>query len=264
MSVEDQFRDLTRELASRKESIRNFSETKHDPTDGEWKEKVLREVLSRHLPKVFEPIRGFVTNGEESTRQIDILVYDSRKPMRFREGDVAFVTPDAVAGIIEVKSTIASISKLGIALQSLASNIEKIRKQGNPSAFAGLFAFDTKLAGHKNLKPILECLRRVTTGMPERVVNLVTLGDAIFVLHWEGPEPHESGTRRRRWYAYNLPEMAPGYFVSNVVHSLVPDSVGRYVDAWFPKAPPRGPGLADEDDLGFGVAVYESTKHGSY
>lgn len=261
MTVDDQFKALTRELQSRQEAVRNFNETNHHQSDGEWKESLLREVLQRHLPKNFEPVRGFVTSGEASTGQIDIMLYDSGKPVRFRDSDMLLVTPDSVAGVIEVKSAINSVSKLEQALVPLVSNIELIRTTGNKAAFAGLFSFETKLVGHKKLRRILECLRKVSGGVEERVVDLVALGDAVFVLNWAGPDPHGyPSSGKRRWYAYNLPQMAPGYFISNVVRSVAPESVERYAGAWFPKAPPREPGLVDQEDLGFGVAVYPPVK----
>lgn len=261
MSVEDQFKELARELQARKAGVRHFAETKHHQTDGEWKESLLREVLQRHLPKNLEPVRGFVTNGEDSTSQIDVLLYDNGKPVRFRNGDVLFVTPDSVAGIVEVKSSIDSTAKLEQALMPLASNVELIRKAGNKSAFAGLFSFETKLEGYEKLRGILECLLKVSGGVEERVINLVALGDTVFVLNWDDPDSFGGENSRRRWYGYNLPEMAPGYFISNVVRSVAPESVERYAGAWFPKvAPQEQLGLVHEEDLGFGVAVYRPVK----
>lgn len=161
MGLEEQFKAQTLELEALKNRVRNFSQTKHWQTDGEWKESVLRTVLRRHLPKHLEPLRGFVTDGAQSTRQIDVLIYDSTKPVLFRDGDLVFLTPDAVAGIIEVKSSIDTRARLESALEHLASNIEAIRRCGNMTAFAGLFAFDTDFDA-SSLKAVLEDLYKVS------------------------------------------------------------------------------------------------------
>jgi len=79
MSVEEQFRALTLEMDALKSRVRNFRQTAHWQTDGEWKESVLRNVLGGHLPRHLEPLRGFVTDGEQSSRQIDVLIYDTAK-----------------------------------------------------------------------------------------------------------------------------------------------------------------------------------------
>jgi hypothetical protein len=258
MSVEEQFRAQTLELDALKNRVRNFRQTKHWQTDGEWKESVLRTVLSRHLPRHLEPLRGFITDGEQSSRQIDVLVYDNTKPVLFRSGDLVFVTPDAVAGIIEVKSTINTLPKLRAALQPLASNIAMLRRYGNTSAFAGLFVFDTTLKD-SDLAGILGELHKVSRKDLTRVVDLVTLGSNAFILNWEGLLPDGVDAKGRRWHAYHLPSMAPGYFINNVIHWAAPLSVQNHMRAWFPPVPKEVLALKQDyleqeaQDLGYGV-----------
>ena len=129
MDVAAHFRSLTGELEALRDRVRNFSvATPHWPTDGEWKESVLRAVLRSYLPAHIEALRGFVVTPEMGSGQIDVLLYDNRKPVLFRNGDLVFVTPDAVTGIIEVKSNIADRGALREALRSLADDAAMIRR----------------------------------------------------------------------------------------------------------------------------------------
>ncbi len=260
MGQKEQFRRLALELESLKDRVRELLTDPHWLTDGEWKESVLRTILRRHLPKHLEPLRGFVTTGAESSSQIDVLIYDNRKPVLFRDNDLVFITPDAVAGIIEVKSAISSASAFAAALEPLAANIERVRSGRNTSAFAGLFAFDTELVGYSKLEELLKRLHEISAGKADRVINLVSLGSTVFVLHWEGPE--SDGDGKKRWYGYNLPQMAPGYFISNIIHATVPDSVDRNPGAWFPSEPPDTDRKPKQEHHRFGVAVFEDYKAG--
>ncbi len=255
MTVEEQFRSMTLELQSLKDRVYHFRHTKHWQTVGEWKELVLRSVLERHLPRHLEPLRGFVTDGRNSSKQIDVLVYDNTKPCLFRAGDLVFVTPDAVAGIVEVKSTVSDRSKLEAALRPLSSNVEKVRRTGNQSAFAGLFAFDTKLTGIRGVEVTLDCLKKVSKEREERVVDFVCLGSDIFILFWEGQDGTPEVTPSR-WRGYLLNDMAPGYFVNNLFYATAADSVQRNIEAWFPHKPKEEIDLR-ERPIDFGSGVFE-------
>ena len=99
-------RSLTEELYSIKDRIRNL--VKHWSTDGESKEVALRSLLRRHLPESVIVGRGFIVTPDTSSTQIDVLVVDANKPTLFKDGDLLIVTPDAVLGVIEVKTQLRS------------------------------------------------------------------------------------------------------------------------------------------------------------
>ena len=125
---------LSQELNALKNRVRSFIASNHSLTDGEWKESVLRTFLRRHLPINAEVGRGFVINSEGASRQIDVLIYDSNFLMLFRDGDLVFVTPDAVLGIVEVKTSLDN-SGLKKAIETLSSNSELVlhSKEGKRS-----------------------------------------------------------------------------------------------------------------------------------
>ncbi|EIH0676098.1 hypothetical protein V3505_000246 [Klebsiella pneumoniae] len=91
----------------------------HHGEDGRFVEDLLREYLSKYLPKGLEILTGFVlrpavktgTTGTErkydldkNSSQLDIIVYDSeRYPVFQRFGNSAIVPPEGVVAIISVK-----------------------------------------------------------------------------------------------------------------------------------------------------------------
>jgi len=237
MDIEAHFRSLTDELESLRDRVRNFSvNTPHWQTDGEWKESVLRSVLRGVLPSHIEPLRGFVIAPSAGSGQIDVLLYDNRRPLLFRNGDLAFVTPDAVAGIIEVKSLIASRNQLRSALHSLADDAEVIRinRRRDEPIFVGLFSFETKIAG-TGWNGALEDVRDAAGGSLQRAVSDICLGCSHFAKFWRTApestreEPHDA------WHLYHLPRLAAGYFISNVVSTVAGESVASNQGLWFPE-----------------------------
>ncbi len=102
-------KSITSELDSVKNRIRNL--VSHRLTDGEWKEAALRAVLRRHLPEGSFVGRGFVVGREYSSTQIDLFVLRPEKPMLFRDGDFAIVTPDAPGAIVEVNTRLRGESE---------------------------------------------------------------------------------------------------------------------------------------------------------
>ena len=108
MNLERYFRSLGSEVEALKSRVRDLKDSTHWLTDGEWKESVLRSVLRRNLPESVGVGRGFVVAEFQSSHQLDVLVYERSAPVLFRDGDLVFVTPDAVLGIIEVKSKVTS------------------------------------------------------------------------------------------------------------------------------------------------------------
>jgi len=106
MNMEQYYKSLSEELCALKNRVRNYINDTHWLTDGEWKETVIRTILRRNLPNYVGVSRGFIITPYDTSRQIDVLVYDQRKPIPFREGDLAFVTPDTALLVAEVKTKI--------------------------------------------------------------------------------------------------------------------------------------------------------------
>ena len=230
MLDENYFKSLSLELKSLKNRVRNFIQNSHWLTDGEWKESVLRAFLRRQLPRSVEIGRGFVITDSAASKQIDILIYDSTKPILFRDGDLVFVTPDAVLGIIEVKTSIDN-SKLRESLEKLCSNSELVGNKSSGRKVIGLFSYEDETT---DITETLSILTHVVAGSGTRIVHCICLGDSKFIRFWN-LDPITGNRLLNKWHAYDLPEKAPGYFLHNIIEEICPQSVNENQALWYPK-----------------------------
>jgi hypothetical protein len=233
MNVSSYFRSLSAELDALKDRIRYLIEDGHWLTDGEGKESILRTILTRHLPANVQAARGFVIDLDWQSTQIDILLYDNSKPALYRDGDLVFITPEAVKGIIEVKTSVDN-HDLDVALMKLAKNCEHIEKEVDHEIFVGLFSYEAQI-GHHPTQNILERLCETARGRSERVVNHVCLGKDLFFRYWtqhpDGGPPREG---YNSWHAYNVEGMARGYFLQNVIDSASGPEMFLKRGVWYP------------------------------
>lgn len=228
MNITEHYTSLAAELRSLKNRVRNYIESSHWQTDGEWKESVLRSVLSRNIPETAKIGRGFVITQEYSTTQIDILIYRHDSPVFFREGDLVFIPPEGVLGVLEVKTAVDATSTEE-ALSKLAHVRSKIESNLNEGILFGLFAYDVD--GTPN-STALDKLQKAH-GMHNAVVDLVCLGDSRFIKWWKN-NPTGGGDSYNRWHSYTLPELAPGYFIHNVLIHMSSERYWINQDVWFP------------------------------
>jgi hypothetical protein len=227
MDVAAHYRSLTKELESLKDRVRNYIDDNHWLTVGEWRESVLRSIISQHLPDTVKIGRGFVFTNTGPTTQCDILLYRADAPVLFREGDFVFITADAVLGIIEVKSK-ATKSAFRKAVKKLAAIANKLGPHSEKCCL-GLFAYETAFTDHDEiLRTVQESFRR-----PSQFLNFVNLGCSTFVRWWK-TSPHDSDEPYYHWQAYSLQDMSAGYFIMNVLDAVSPD-IGRNQRYWFPE-----------------------------
>jgi hypothetical protein len=238
MNVESYFQSL-------KDRVRNFIDDAHWLTDGEWKESVLRSILARRLPDTIKIGRGFVLTREGPTTQCDILIYKASSPILFREGELVFLTPDAVLGIIEVKAR-TSKSILEATLDRF-SEIGRKMGRDRSNCFFGLFSYESTIA---NDQVILDVLRE-KCDHEAKIVELISLGCSTFVRWWKY-HPDGNNSHYERWHSYRLDHMSAGYFVANVVDFVSPGSVGNNDWLWFPEV---GKESKKTGDAAFGHAL---------
>ncbi len=231
MDSRSHFRSLSRELQALRDRVRNFIADAHWQTDGEWKESVLRSALRRNLPDTVKVGRGFILSGDRTSSQIDVLIYDSSKPVLFQDSDLVFITPDAVKGLIEVKSRV-TLGQLADVLEKICQNIDFVRGHGFSARFAALFAYDSE-SPQKDQDAYLEVIRNVSDTR-QRLVNFATLGPSKFIRYWDlNPENHKQ--LHERWHSYHLKSLAYGYFLHNVVEAVCGESVVQHEDVWYPR-----------------------------
>jgi hypothetical protein len=231
MNLELHFRSISGELGALKNRVRYMIQDGHWPTDGEWKESVVRSIIRRSAPSTVSVGRGFVVTREGASTQIDVLVYDNAHPVLYRDGDLVFVSPAACLAAVEVKSRLTS-ALFGQACERLADVGDFIRRgRGGSRAFVGLFSYESQGVSPKRA---LNALAAAARECQYRVIDHVALGNDQF-FKWWSTTPTRPRRDLRAWHAYSLPDMAAGYFLHNLLLHLGPDALNDDDGAWFPE-----------------------------
>jgi hypothetical protein len=227
----DYFRSITLEFQALQNRVRHFILDKHWLTDGEWKESVLRAVLRRHLPQHVGVGKGFIITKEGPSSQIDVLLYDRSKPLLYQDGDLVIVTADVCLGIIEVKTQLDA-TRLREGIQKLADCRDHVSRSRivHPRPFVGLFSFEHD---SEDFQGLLDGLKMAAGGSDRRALSCVSLGTSLFARYWYfAPENPRRAAQIFR--AYSLKDMAPAYFVHNVIEHLCEQSVLDNNQIWYP------------------------------
>jgi hypothetical protein len=231
MNVEDYFSDLSKELRAVQNRLRNLIGLAHLPSDGAWKESVLRTVVRRYLPPSYSVGSGFVVTTEGVSTQIDLMVCDDSAPILFRDGDLLISPADCVRAVVEVKTNLNS-TELTKSLKKLNEISTLMRRRcllHRP--FFGLFCYGSV---EMDLTSILDSLQQTNGGIGNYEMQAVCCGDRQFIRFWQFDPRSNSHRPYDSWHAYNLPETAPGYFVHNFVEYLFPHAVERAENLWYP------------------------------
>lgn len=229
MDIESYFKSLSDECIALKDRVRLLIAGQHWPTDGEWKESVLRNMIRRSAPESIAVGRGFVVGHDGCSSQIDILLYDNSHPVLYREGDLVFITPSSCQAIIEVKSKL-NLSAYAQATLRLASDAEFIRVQKQSDIFVGLFTYEIE---GRNIDNAIEATQRTAGGNPDRVINHVALGPSKFIKFWEN-HPNDN-VRYKHWHLYELQNKSFGYFIHNLLIETCSDEMVKVETSWFPE-----------------------------
>lgn len=252
---------ISEELSALKNRVRYLIGDAHWGTDGQHKEAILRRVIRTHLPEIFHVGTGFVCYPEEteeekkSSKQLDILITTKEKPTLFKDGELIFVTPDAVRAIVEVKTS-QGTAEFKQEAEKLSIELERVRKASS-DCWGGFFIFDRKpnddLFGdvresekHKKLLSYLRYLAQEESNEfdKNKVINCVTIGQRIFTRFWrKGSRAGDKEIKSHTWHSYALEEqtsshdskgLAQAYFLSNLVLHLSTHTNFDPQDAWYP------------------------------
>ena len=131
----DFHRSIAAELDAVKNRVRSLVE--HWGEDGAHKEVVLRAVLRRHLPDTVTVGTGFIVGDGQASTQVDILIVERSRATLFRDGDLFFVTPDAVRAVVEVE---ANLENAGV--KETVLKLAKVAKHCPQTVWTGLFGYD--------------------------------------------------------------------------------------------------------------------------
>lgn len=233
---------ITRELEIIKDRVRDLIGDRHWGEEGRFKEAVLKNILRRFLPNNISVGTGFIVdsnNGNDISRQLDIILYDNTCPVLFSEGDFIITTKKNVKGIIEVKSTITTSSLRGV-IQQFDESIEMLlplylyrptilrRARGYQTRiFLGIFAFE--FDGRIESERIDDALRG-----SRGLVNHISLGTNLFIRRWrrEDAERLEPPVNSQTdfYNIYDINNLSFSYFISNLIDIVSGGLSDRY---WF-------------------------------
>lgn len=138
-------------------------------------------------------------NNYSVSSQIDLIIYKKSYPFLFKEEDFVIVIPNAVRGIIEVKSNL----KNELDAIDKANNLWRtiIQQQGNLSywIFNGIFSFEWFLTLKQPLSKLLG------------TVNHIVLNEKYFIKNFWSIDTEED----IRYY--ELKDLTVAYFIQNLI-----------------------------------------------
>lgn len=235
MSIENFHKSTVTELLAVKDRVRNL--INHWPEEGRHHEAVLKNIVKRFLPDQFEIGTGFVVKPTQdrqihrSSRQIDLIIYNTAHPVLFKEGDFVILTPDAVYAIVEVKANLSN-HDLTKVLQIANENGQFVYKHKvDYPFFNGIFSFDgwrrgpsrdsiekaiKNSIGEMDIDPNLNHFR----------VNHIAFNENLFYKFWQQEEhPHKM---------YEINYLSFAFFISNLIDAVSVNSVIENNNLWFP------------------------------
>jgi hypothetical protein len=237
-------KSLGGELLAVKDRVRNIIENNQPAEEGRYKEAVLKNIISRFLPKGMSIGTGFAINSKkEITKQIDIIIYDDASPVLFKEGDFVIVLAHTVRAIIEVKSKINNTTELNKYIEIADSNAEKIESTttGLRKFFNGIFAYECDLT--------LDTIERaLNTNFFQqnhplfKKVNNISLGNYVFLHLWKD-DLFNFSTGKDHLDCYDLEEMSFSYFIANLMETIDSNPIESEHKSIFYPFPTKNPYL---------------------
>lgn len=224
-------KSITKELEVIKDRVTQLIDHAHHGETGRYREAILKTVLRKHLPRNISVGTGFIIegDGDQRSRQLDIIVFDNTKPVLFSDGDFVITTMTNVLGIIEVKSSIPNLNDVIEQFEESTFNFHaRLLDQEQPKIFTGIFSYE--FTGNINAPGIDAHLRNSNT-----VVNHISFGTRYFIRKWRqqdapnlGPPAIECLTDF--YNVYDIPDLSYSYFISNLIHIVTGGINDRY---WF-------------------------------
>lgn len=235
-------KSITRELTLTKDRVEFLIGDANWGDVGRYKEAILRKTISQFLPSNLNIGTGFIVgntdhqfgNNGQISSQLDIIIYEDKSPVIFREGDFVIITENAVRAVIEVKTKVINYgNRQNNALNTIIEKINRLRNFDSFSPigrhrkkFIGIFSYEYD---HEFSDQRVDEALKNSNGL----VNHISLGPNKFIRYWENtdrlnPKPDYHG---RCYIRYDLTDLSFSYFISNLLHIVADeDPVERY---WF-------------------------------
>lgn len=190
-------KSIAQEFKTQEKRVRQLIDAANWAEEGRYKEILVMNYLKKTIPKQFAVGTGFVKNGKEITKQIDIIVYDNFFSPFFSEGDFVVVDAISVCAIIEVKSSIKSSEIKGY-IEKANKNGETIFKDCSDVAsinraklfFNGIFSYnmENSFNSHKDNIQQLAPYQEMSSMSDRHFTNLICLGEDNFIRYWKTGE----------------------------------------------------------------------------
>ena len=204
---------IAKEFEASRNRVRYFIGNSHHGEDGRYKEILLMNYLRRVLPSNISVGTGFVKNGMEITKQIDLIIYDNSIPTLFSEGDFVIAVAESIYGIIEVKSKIYPDDKCKKTIEKANNNGVIIGKE----IFNGIFSYESgiNISNDRQLASSLKIALKENNGF----INHISLGPEFFIKYWSEGNP-DASDGVSSFSFYKLRNLSFGYFISNLIDTI--------------------------------------------
>jgi hypothetical protein len=203
----DYQQSISNELIALKNRVRNLIGDANWGEDGRYKESILSDIFKRVLPTHVGVGTGFIIEGKDVTKQIDIIIYDNRIPLMFKNDNFIITTKESVYGIIEIKTKLSN-ADLMTAIDNSLYNATIINGNRKNRIFNGIFCYEYDSTFSKKVKSKLLS----TKGM----LNHLSLGEEKFIRFWKSETPKPL-YKNDHYGVYSMHNLSFGYFISNLV-----------------------------------------------
>lgn len=238
LNIKEFHESTSKELDVIKNRVRNLIGSNNWGEEGRYKEVILKNVLRRFLPQKYRIGTGFVVKRQninvdhKTSKQIDLIVYDTSFPSLFSEGDFVIIPPEAVKGIIEVKTNLQNQTPIEVIgkMNETGKFIFEGKKDKTKPLFNGIFSyegFDNSVDCPESIKTKLR--NSVNTSGRSKskyyTVNHISLNKNLFLKYWLDDN---------KFSLYNLENLSFSYFISNLIYFVTEEYIEHESDLWFP------------------------------
>ncbi len=165
---------LVDELTAKSKRILEYSRNR--AATGLHRERVVESFINRITPQALGVGSGFIYGSSQSSKQIDILVYDKTNfaPI-FNEGGYIIVLPESVIQVIEVKSFLDKEQIEGAFDNILSTTTLNHKIHGSIFGFDGLSLEKTLEHINNYVKRQFKTNPQILHRLPEFIINLEKL-----------------------------------------------------------------------------------------
>lgn len=137
MAMENVAEHYANELDAKYRTLNHF--ITHAGEIGRAHETFLRGILTKFLPQNIKVSTGFIASPKWTSRQQDIVLYNSKYSTLFEVGDCTVIDHQSFIGAIEVKTKIGSSKKFIETIEIQSQLRENIRQP----AFYAIYSWDS-------------------------------------------------------------------------------------------------------------------------